>query len=179
MRWRLAPRLWTRQRWRRYPEDGVSLLEYVLLVTLVAMAAVGSLLYLGQAASSPAHAANHVALGVSGSPGAPGGSASSGSPAWCTDGASGCSDDIPVNGQQVIHFWATGGTPPYSYALTGAPPFMSLDSNNQEVVIQPTNCAQDMGTYNGIAIVVSDSAKPQDTGQLVFSLTVVSKGATC
>ena len=56
---------------------------------------------------------------------------------------------------------------------------MSLDSNNQEVVIQPTNCAQDMGTYNGIAIVVSDSAKPQDTGQLVFSLTVVSKGATC
>ena len=54
MRWKLAPRPWTRQRWRRYPEDGVSLLEYVLLVTLVAMAAVGSLLYLGQAASSPA-----------------------------------------------------------------------------------------------------------------------------
>ena len=96
------------------------------------------------------------------------------------NGASSCSDDIPVNGQQVRSiFWATGGTPPYSYALTGAPSFMSLDSSDEEVVIQPTNCAQDVGTYNGIAIVVTDSANPPSTGQLVFSLTVVSKGTSC
>jgi len=179
VRWKLAPLPPSRMRWRRYSEDGISLIEYVLLVTLVAMVAVGSLLYLGRSTSSPAHAASHVALGVSGSPGAPGGSAHSGSPAWCTAGATNCSDAIPVNGQQVIHFWASGGTPPYSYALTGAPPFMSLDSNSEEVLIQPTNCAQDVGTYNGITIVVTDSATPQDSGQLVFSLTVTSTGSSC
>lgn len=179
MRWTQALLPSVSKRWRSYPEDGISLLEYVLLVALVAMAAVGSLLYLGRSTSSPAHAASHVALGVSGSTGLPGGSASSGSSAWCTSGASSCSDAIPVNGQQQIHILATGGTPPYSYALTGAPPFMSLDSSDEEVVIQPTNCAQDVGTYNGISIVVTDSANPPSTGQLVFSLTVVSKGTSC
>jgi hypothetical protein len=179
VRWKLAPLPSSRKWRRRYSEDGISLIEYVLLVVLVSMAAVGSLLYLGRSTSSPAHAASHVALGVSGSPGAPGGSGSSGSTAWCTDGASNCSDAIPLNGQQVIHFWATGGTPPYKYALMSAPSFMSLDSTNEEVVIQPTNCAQDVGTYNGIAIVVKDSAQPPDTGQLVFSLTVVAKGTSC
>lgn len=178
MRWKTARLPWLRKRWRSYPEDGISLLEYVLLVALVAMAAIGSLLYLGRSASSPAHATSHVALGVSGATGAPGTPASSGSP-LCPNGPSSCSDDIPVNGQQVIQFWATGGTAPYSYALTGAPSFMSLDTSDQEVLIHPTDCTQDVGTYKGIAIVVTDSATPQDTGQLVFSLTVVSQDGSC
>jgi hypothetical protein len=179
VRWKLVPLPLSRKRWRHYSEDGISLLEYVLLIALVSMAAVGSLLYLGRSTSSPAHAAAHVALGVSGSTGASGRSGSGGSSEWCTSEASNCSDAIPVNGTQYIKISATGGTPPYSYALTGAPAFMSLDSNSAEVVIDPTNCGQDVGTYNGITIVVTDSAKPQDSGQLVFSLSVVSQGSSC
>jgi hypothetical protein len=181
VRWKLTPLPSRRKRMRHYSEDGISLLEYVLLIALVTMAAVGSLLYLGRSTNSPAHAAAHVALGVSGSTGAPGGSGAggSGSGEWCSSGASNCSDAIPLNGTQYIQITASGGTPPYSYALTGAPHFMTLDSNSARVVINPMNCSQDVGTYNGIAIVVTDSAKPEDTGQLVFSLTVVAKGSSC
>ena len=47
---------------RRYGtlEDGVSLLEYVLLVALVAMVATGTLLYLGRGSGSPSHVVNNV-----------------------------------------------------------------------------------------------------------------------
>ena len=47
---------------RRYGtiEDGVSVLEYVLLVALVAMVATGTLLYLGRGSGSPSHVANNV-----------------------------------------------------------------------------------------------------------------------
>jgi hypothetical protein len=47
---------------RRYRirEDGVSILEYVLLVALVAMVATGTLLYLGRGSGSPSHVANNV-----------------------------------------------------------------------------------------------------------------------
>ena len=47
---------------RRYEttEDGVSVLEYVLLVAMVAMVATGTLLYLGRGSGSPSHVANNV-----------------------------------------------------------------------------------------------------------------------
>ena len=60
---------------RRYgtTEDGVSVLEYVLLVALVAMVATGTLLYLGRSSGSPSHVANNVgdnvAVGGNGDPG--------------------------------------------------------------------------------------------------------------
>ena len=58
---------------RRYEtiEDGVSVLEYVLLVALVAMVATGTLLYLGRGSGSPSHVANNVGdnVAVGSSPG--------------------------------------------------------------------------------------------------------------
>jgi hypothetical protein len=193
-------------------EDGVSILEYVLLVALVAMLSVGALLYLGRSSSTPARVANNVAdnVGTSGASSAAAGansttgnggndpagnagndpansptttSVGSGTTSavkvWCTSGQAGCSDPMYMNGQaEYIHFWASGGVQPYTYKLAGAPPFMSLDSAQREIVVQPTDCAQDVGTYSGISIVVTDSASPPNTGQLDFSLTV-AKGSSC
>ena len=42
----------------------MSVLEYVLLVALVAMVSFGTLMYLGQGSGSPAHVANNVANNV-------------------------------------------------------------------------------------------------------------------
>jgi hypothetical protein len=149
------------------------MLEYTLLVTLVAMVSVGALLYLGRSAASTPSVSNEVAVGVSGgggtSPGPPGS-------AWCTSGTPGCSDTITINGQQTIHFWASGGLTPYTAAtITGAPSLVTLTafdavSGTGEVTVQPTSCSQ-VGSYN-VAIVVTDSATPPGNGRLSFSLTV-------
>ena len=48
----------------RRREDGVSVLEYVLLVALVAMVSCGTLMYLGRGSGSPAGVANNVANNV-------------------------------------------------------------------------------------------------------------------
>ena len=42
----------------------MSVLEYVLLVALVAMIATGTLMYLGQGSGSPGHVANNVGNNV-------------------------------------------------------------------------------------------------------------------
>ena len=74
-------------------ETGISTLEYVLLVALVAMIALGSLVYLGSGSGSPAHVANNVGNNVSGDAAASGAGApiagtSTGTPvkAWCASG---------------------------------------------------------------------------------------------
>jgi Flp pilus assembly pilin Flp len=158
-------------------EDGASLFEYVLLLALVTMVAVGSLVYLGQGSGSAAHVANNVSIGLSGGAGT-----SPAPPAtdWCTSSSHGCFDTIGINGQQVVHFWASGGATPYSYSLSGAPDFVTLEDLDStggtgEVVIQPTSCS-DAGTYSDIAIVVTGSGSLPANGQLTFSLNV-SKGS--
>jgi hypothetical protein len=188
---------------RRYGtlEDGVSVLEYVLLVALVAMVATGTLLYLGRGSGSPSHVANNVGSNVafgtnpgsgnasnSAAVGNSSGSAvagssikgtSTGAPvkAWCTSGETGCSDPMLMNGQpEIIHFWATGGSGTYSYQLQGSvPPFMIPDWSDHEIMVEPTDCSQDPGTYI-VSLVVSDSAG--DTGTLNFTLNV-APGSLC
>ena len=169
---------------RSWAEDGASMFEYVLLVTLIAMAGIGGLIYLGKGSASPARAANNAALGVSGgSVGVSGGTPPSAT--WCTSGNSGCTDTIEVGGgEQYINFWATGGVSPYSYTLKGAPDFLTFQDldrtagKGQVAVQPPTGCSQAGTTYSNIAIVVTDSANPAKVGQLTFSLTVV-KGSSC
>ena len=97
--------------------------------------------------------------------------------AWCISGEAGCTDPMRMNGQtETIHFWATGGTGPYNYALQGSvPPFMIPDWSNHEINVTPLDCSQDPGTYI-ISLVVTDSAG--HTGQLNFTLTIV-KGSMC
>ena len=188
---------------RRYEttDDGVSVLEYVLLVALVAMVATGTLLYLGRSSGSPSHVANNVgdnvavgsnslsgiggndvAAGTSSGSGVAGSSikgTSTGAPvkAWCTSGETGCSDPMLMNGQpEIIHFWATGGSGTYSYQLQGSvPPFMIPDWPDHEIKVEPTDCSQDPGTYI-VSLVVSDSAG--DTGTLNFTLNV-APGSLC
>lgn len=174
----------TRVEWRR--EDGVSVLEYVLLVGLVAMVAFGALVYLGRGSASPSHVANNVATnvtagggGATGGGGAPINGTSTGTPvkAWCTSAETGCTDPMYMNGQtEVIHFWATGGTGNYTYQLQGSvPPFMIPDWGAHEITVEPTDCSQDPGTYI-VSLVVSDTAG--DTGTLNFTLNV-AKGSMC
>ena len=203
----LARRPWARKRSRPEPrdgpdrpfsgEDGVSLLEYVLLVALVAMVCCGALIFLDRGSASPAHAANDVANDVVSASGAPSeglrdtvsGSAdgaatsfdraSTGSPvkAWCTSGQSGCTDPMLINGQaELIHFWVKGGSGTYSYQLRGSvPPFVKPDWPDHEIAIEPRDCRDDPGTY-AISLVVLDSAG--DTGTLNFTLNV-DPGSLC
>jgi hypothetical protein len=160
-------------------DDGVSILEYVLLVAMVALVAAGSLLYLGR---GPSHVANSVGTNVAagGTPGASGGGdppngSSTGTPVkvWCTSGQSGCTDPVDVSQTETIHFQVSGGTPPYSYTLQGQPAFVTLDTSLQEIKIAPTNCRSDPGTYS-ISLIVHDSAAPPNTGTLSFTLNVAS-----
>jgi hypothetical protein len=77
-----------------------------------------------------------------------------------------------VNAQpQVITFTASGGTGGYTSHLTGQPPFVTLDSTNDEITIQPEDCSKDPGQYT-ISLIVTDSAG--DTGELNFTLSVPS-----
>ena len=211
---------------RLYTEEGVSVLEYALLVALVAMVATGSLLFLGRGSASPAHVVNNVASNVavannqgmsgtansvltgtaksvlsgSGTPvagangpavvgannnlrmggaGNPVEGTSTDTPvkAWCTSGETGCSDPMLINGQsEVIHFWATGGSGTYSYQLQGSvPPFMIPDWPDHEIIVEPTDCSKDPGTY-AVSLVVSDTGG--DTGTLNFTLNV-APGSLC
>jgi hypothetical protein len=167
-------------------DNGISILEYVLLVGLVAMVAFGALIYLGRGSASPSHVADHVATNVTGGGGGAAGAGgdlmngtSTGTPmkAWCTSSETGCTDPMYMNGQtEVIHFWATGGTGSYSYQLLGSvPPFMVPDWSAHEITVKPTDCSQDPGTYI-LSLVVSDTSG--DTGDLNFTLSV-AKGSLC
>ncbi len=169
-------------------EDGVSILEYVLLVALVAMIAAGTLVYLGRGSASPGHVANNVGnnvavgdnmLQVGSGAAVGGGSTGTPGPAWCASGQTDCTDPMAMNGQtEVIHFWASGGTSPYSYTLEGQQPFMTLDPTAREITIAPTNCFQDLGKYS-LSLIVQDSAKPTpNTGRLDFTLQV-DAGSLC
>ncbi len=163
----------------------MSILEYILLVTLVAMVAFGTLVYLGQGSGSPGHVANNVGSVAAGGSAALSGvgdpisGTSTGTPvkAWCTSGQAGCSDPMAMNGQtEVIHFQVSGGSGGYTYQLQGSvPSFMLPDWPAQEITVDPTDCSEDPGTYD-IALVVTDSAG--DTGDLKFTLNVAS-GSMC
>lgn len=182
------PPTWDEFRGKSWREDGISILEYVLLVGLVSMVAFGALVYIGRGSASPSHVANHVATNVTaggqgaagdGGIGDPISGTSTGTPvkAWCTSAQTGCSDPMYMNGQtEVIHFWATGGTGNYTYQLQGSvPPFMIPDWPAHEITIEPTDCSQDPGTY-AVSLVVSDTAG--DSGTLDFTLNV-AKGSMC
>ncbi len=164
---------------RSWGEDGVSILEYVLLVSLVALVGVGALLYLGRSSASPGHAANAVAVGVSGGAGTSPGPRSR---VWCTTSSSDCTDAVSTGDQQVVSFWVTAGTPDYSFQLGHrVPGFVTLQDVDKvagtgKVIIEPKSCAE-AGTYD-IALLVTDAATPPGSGQLSFSLTV-SKSSTC
>jgi hypothetical protein len=96
-------------------ERGATILEYVLLVALVAMASAGALVYLGRGSASPGRAANNAAIGVSGGDG--GSSGATPTTTWCASSASGCTLEAGVGDPKTINFWATGGIPPYNYSL--------------------------------------------------------------
>jgi hypothetical protein len=161
----------------RFREDGVSVLEYVLLVALVAMVATGALLYLGRGTASPLHVANNVgnnvSLGQNGGQGGAGTSPIGVSPSdtyWCTSGQSNCTDPMVVSGTEEIQFTLSGGTAPYSFTLQGQQSFMSLDPAKHTINIHPSSC-KDAGSYM-ISLEVTDSAVPPDTGTLTFTLDV-------
>jgi Flp pilus assembly pilin Flp len=160
----------------RLKEDGVSILEYVLLVALVAMVATGTLLYLGRGTTSPSHVANNVGDNVSVGKNVSQGAAGdppigvSADAYWCTSGQSNCTDPIQVSGTEQIQFTLSGGTAPYSYTLQGQQSFMSLDPAKRIINIHPNSC-KDAGNYP-ISLTVTDSATPPDTGTLTFTLDV-------
>ena len=62
---------------------------------------------------------------------------------------------------------ATGGTPPYTYAVSGLPTGLSFDSATREVSGTPTAAGEHMVTY-----AVTDSASPPATESQTFTITI-------
>ena len=169
-------------------DAGAAILEYVLLLALVALVAIGGLVYLGRSSASHArqtgNAVREVALRGSARDDRNG----QGPKSWCSSGKSGCELTVAVGGQEVISFWVTGtGAGPYSYSLYTAsrdgaegsvPAFLKLYSQEQKVYVEPTqaSCPPGAGrsyTYSGITLLAADRATPPDTGQLTFSVRVM------
>jgi hypothetical protein len=154
---------------RAHYERGASLLEYALLLALVAVVATGALVMVGKSARSPQRVAGNVAKAV--------GLSGHSTKWWCTSTTTApCTLSVAEGETRVIHLFPSGGRPPYGYYLVGAPQdgFLKLVSGSNEVVVAPT-CG-DAGTYPGVTLIVTDTAG--DGGQLVFSVVVLS-GATC
>jgi hypothetical protein len=149
------------------------MLEYVLLVALVAAVSTSALAYLGRGTASPSHLVHQAAVELGGS------GVSAGSPGseWCSSAATGCNDQLSAGNNQTIAFWASGGVSPYSYSLSNAPSFVSLQDldaadGKGEALVGPS--CPDVGTYNNISIVVQDSSTPPSKAMLTFSLTIAS-----
>jgi hypothetical protein len=161
-------------------DRGATLIEYMLLVALVAMASAGALAYLGGMTASPSHVADKVAVGVAGGTGLAGTTlphAPFPTTTWCDSSAIGCTDTVRISGHQTITFWATGGTPPYKEVLNGNPTFVTLQHVDSagargQLSIDPTNCNQ-AGAYE-IELAVSELTGTAATGYLDFSLSVPS-----
>ena len=157
-------------------------------MALVALVAIGGLIYLGHTSASPVRQAGSVVKDMALRGSAGGNQGGAGAKSWCSSGEGGCVLQVPVGGQEVIHFWVTGGgTSPYTYSLyeasgdgtqQSAPGFLKLDSAAQEVSVEPTaaSCPSGTGTsytYNGITLSVTDHSTPPDTGQLTFAVKVL------
>lgn len=159
-------------------EHGATMLEYVLLLALIAMAGTVGLIYLGTSDAGPSHAATHAAAGLSAS-GIPGPTVHP--TAWCTSSVHTCSDKVALGQTQTVDFWSSGGAPPYSYELKGGASFAHLQgvdasAGTGKVAIAPVLCDQ-VGRYD-LAIVVTDSGAPPVHGSLHFALTV-APGNNC
>jgi hypothetical protein len=149
------------------------MLEYVLLVALVAALSASALAYLGRGTTSPSHLVHQTAVEL----GSGGVSAGSAGGEWCSSTATDCDDQVSAGTEQTIDFWASGGSSPYSYSLSNAPNFVSLQDldaagGKGEAAVGPS--CLDVGTYNNISIIVQDSSTPPSKATLTFSLTIAS-----
>jgi hypothetical protein len=183
--WRFAALAGGRRSEGRRYDLGASIFEYVLLVAVIALAATGGLVYLGKSpARQLSSAAGQVALGAApagtssslpagegGSGGEAAGGGAGGTP-WCSSSGGNCAATVAVGEQRVITFWATGGTEPYTYRLQGGPGFVTLDRQDQQIVVLPTTCSEGGTAYPAISLVVTDSSVPPLTGTLTFSVSV-------
>lgn len=161
---------------------GLAVLEYVLLLALVALAGGAGLVLLGASTRGPASWAHQIEVKLQASSNGDGGSGGGpGDAWWCTSDRSGCVATVPVGGTVVVHFWATGGQPPYSYALAGQPGFARLASPDYnggtgEIVISPLQCS-DVGRYGPMSLTVTPSQGAGTAGLLTFSVRVAA--GTC
>ena len=156
---------------------GLAVVEYVLLLALVALAGGAALVLLGASTRGPASWAHQITVQLQARSQAGGGSGGgSGDSWWCTSESTGCIATVPVEGTVVVHFWATGGEPPYSYALAGQPGFARLASADYgggtgEVVISPVLCS-DVGLHGPMSLTVTPSLGVGTAGMLTFSVRV-------
>lgn len=172
----------------------MAILEYMLLVALVAVAAIGALVYFGGVSAGPVHQLNNIgsALGLggytstqAGQPSQPTGNFGGGKSAWCRSGSGPpCTLELQHNATLTINLAVRGGEGPDSYSLNYSPPqeepgFLALESpgqNGQDETVQvgPARCPPGGGPgYPGVfTLVVTDSASPPDTAQMRFSVEV-------
>ena len=171
------------RRWRPWVvqgEVGVAILEYVLLVALVALAGTGALVYFGRSPAGPANqlntAASAVGVGGYASPGqagGPSGAAGGGGAPWCKSGEAGCTVYLSAGAYETITFSPTGGVAPYSYSLQNAPGFLTLEKQDETILVGPASCpvgSTSSYTYGGVSLLVTDDANQR--GELTFAVAV-------
>jgi Flp pilus assembly pilin Flp len=153
-----------RVRFANRDEIGASLVEYALLLALIAVVAIGALVFLGHTVSNTLNnVGNTIASGTSGGGGGGGG----GGPTF-TDGsgASTVADTITLGQGGTFAFATTGGTAPVTFSITGQPTGVSIGSSSGVLTV-PANT--NSGTYT---IVVTATDKNNNKGTQTLNLTI-------
>ena len=154
----------------RRGDDGASLVEYALLLALIAVVAIGALVFLGNSVSNTL---NTVANSVGSSSDGSAGSGTAASFEVVNPGG-GTSDPFTFfvfssGGSTSSSFSSENGTGGVTYSLRNAPQGVSVATSKSPVLTVGNSVSP--GTYS-FQVIATDSASPPDTATRDVTLTV-------
>ncbi|HEY5320719.1 MAG TPA: Flp family type IVb pilin [Galbitalea sp.] len=154
-----------RVRFTNRDETGASLVEYALLLALIAVVAIGALVFLGHTVSNTLNnVGNDIAIG---NPGGGGGGGGGGGPTFTDGGGGGTVTDTVALGQAgTFAFTTTGGTAPVTYSISGQPTGVTIAPTTGVLTIA---AGTNSGTYSIIATATDTNSK---TGTQTLTLKV-------
>ena len=143
-------------------EKGASLVEYALLLALIAVVAIGALVFLGHTVSNTLNnVGNDIATGAAGGGGGGGG------PTFSDGGGAATVTDTVTLGQAgTFTFTTTGGTAPVTFTISGQPAGVTINSGTGVLTVATTT---NSGTYS---ITATATDKNGNKGTQTLTLTV-------
>ncbi len=154
-----------RVRFANRDETGASLVEYALLLALIAVVAIGALVFLGHTVSNTLNnVGNDIATGAAGGGGGGGGG---GGPTFSDGGGASTVTYTATLGQGGSYTFATtGGTAPVTFTISGQPAGVTINSGTGVLTVGTGTSG---GTYS---IIVTATDKNGNTGTQTLTLTV-------